>query len=436
MTLQKLLERFLGTCVRLSFEREQPFVICVAGSVGKTSTKTAIGVALGADEPGSRVVTSQKNYNNEIGVPLTVFGCDAPGRSLIAWSILLGKALLTRWGVLPLRAKIFVLEMGVDRPGDLAYLTSIAQPNVGVLTAIGPEHTEFFGSIENVAGEEITILRALKPDGVAVLNGDDEMIRTISQGLRTNVFSFGTAEDATARIVEHHLVIDEQSPEASGIETRLSMMGTSWTIRLTGTVGRPQAYAVAAALAVVSAIDGEEAQALDRIQKRFHGMPGRMRLVEGIKRTWLIDDSYNSSPLAALSALRDLAAFPIREGAQRIAALGDMLELGNLAEPSHEEIGRAVAESNIDVLVACGALAHIVVNAAIAARMPRDNIFTFADSREAGLFIQARLREGDVVLVKGSQGGRMERVTKELMAHPERAGELLVRQAKEWLEKE
>lgn len=431
MTLQQMFERFLGRCVREAFLRERPFVIGVAGSVGKSSTKTAIGIALGAEEEGSGVVATQKNYNNDLGVPLTVFGCEAPGRSPVAWLLLLGKALFTRWGVLPLRAKTFVLELGTDRPGDLSYLTSIVHPNIGVLTAIGPEHTEFFGSVEGVAGEEIAILRSLGPDGVAVLNADDEIVKTISASLPVKKFTFGTEENATARIVEHHLVIDGSA--SSGIEIRLCMLGFTWTIRLVGTVGRPQAYAVAAALAVVSAMDGDEDAALERLEKRFYGMPGRMRLVEGIKRAWLIDDSYNSSPLAALSAVNDLASFPVREGAKRIAALGDMLELGSLAEASHAETGRVVAERGIDMLVACGTLAHVVSHAAVSAGMAEEDVFTFPDSREAGLFIQNRLREGDVVLIKGSQGARMERITKELMAHPNKATELLVRQTKEWL---
>lgn len=158
-----------------------------------------------------------------------------------------------------------------------------------------------------------------------------------------------------------------------------------------------------------------------------------MRLLEGVKRTWLIDDSYNSSPLAALSAVHDLSVFPVVEGAKRIAALGDMLELGSLAERAHVDMGRAVVEKGIDMLVACGTLAHIAANAAVEAGMPESSVFTFPDSREAGLFIQERLKQGDVVLIKGSQGARMERIAKELMAHPDKAEEQLVRHSKDWL---
>jgi UDP-N-acetylmuramyl pentapeptide synthase len=160
-----------------------------------------------------------------------------------------------------------------------------------------------------------------------------------------------------------------------------------------------------------------------------------MRLLPGVKKTWLLDDSYNSSPLAALSAVRDLAAFPVAEGAKRIAALGDMLELGALSEDAHIQLGRMVAECEIDMLVTCGMLAHAIGRAAIEAGLSEAQVIHFDRSEQAGLFIQDRIHPGDVVLVKGSQGARMERVTKELMAHPDKAEHYIVRQSPEWLAK-
>ncbi len=429
-----MFERFLGSCVRRAIERERPLIIAVAGSVGKSSTKEAIGIALGAGERGSRVVASAKNYNNELGVPLTIFGCDAPGRNPLAWLVLLGKAALALLALTRLRASTFVLELATDRPGDLAHLVSIARPTIGVLTAIGPEHIEFFGSSEAVAREEGTIIRALGENGVAVVNADDSVAMAFTSGMKGSTYTFGISEDATARIVDAQLVIDEAAPESSGLDVTIALLGSTRSFRITGTVGRPHAIAVAAALAVVNAIDGDERLAVSRLADRYHGYPGRMRLLKGIKHTWLIDDSYNSSPLAALSAIHDLAAFPVAEECRRIAALGDMLELGSLAEEAHRNVGRAVAEAGVDIFVVCGTLAHAVREGALAAGMAEEKIFSFGTSAEAGRFIQSTLRAGDVVLVKGSQGARMERITLELMAHPEHAEELLVRQSKEWRE--
>ena len=267
------------------------------------------------------------------------------------------------------------------------------------------------------------------------MNADDATVMACTSGSSANISTFGASEEATVRILDTRMVIDHASQESSGLDVTIGISGSTRSFRITGTIGRPQAYAVAAALAVVNAIDGNEALAVSRLAEQYHGMPGRMRLLSGIKHTWLIDDSYNSSPLAALSAIQDLAAFPVNEGCRRIAALGDMLELGSLAEESHRDVGRAVAEAGIDTLIACGTLAHIVRDAAIGACMPEDRVFTFAHSADAGCFLQDILREGDVVLIKGSQGARMERIALELIAHPERAEELLVRQSKEWRER-
>lgn len=435
MSLQSSLERYLGRCAAKAIHRNQPLIIGVAGSVGKSSTKQAIGIALGSQEQGSGVIATAKNYNNELGVPLTIFHCSAPGRSVFSWISLLGKATLCSWGLAPLDAKTFVLEMGTDHPGDLSYLVAMAPPQVGVLTAIGPEHTEFFGDVSEVAKEESTMVRCLPPHGIAILNADDPESQKISLPVGVARLTFGFHPQATARILETRVVVDEQSPEYSGMEMKIALFGTTHTVRLQKAAGKPQAYAVAAALLTVSSIDGDDRLAVDRLQRQFEGMPGRMRILRGVKKTWLLDDSYNSSPLAALSAVRDLAAFPIAEGNKRIAALGDMLELGSLSEDAHIQLGRMVAECGIDMLVTCGKLAHATGRAALEAGLAEEAIIHFDQSADAGRFIQDRMHQGDVVLIKGSQGARMERITKELMDHPEKAEQLIVRQTPDWLAK-
>ncbi|MFH1621427.1 MAG: Mur ligase family protein [Patescibacteria group bacterium] len=433
MSIQKSFEKFLSRCVAKALRREHPFIIGVAGSVGKSSTKTAIGIALGALEDGSKVVMSDKNYNNDLGVPLAVFGCVMPGRSIVKWSVLLGKAALTALGILKLRAKTFVLEMGTDRPGDLLRLVKMAKPNIGVLTAIGPEHTEYFGGVDEVAKEEAFIFSTLTEGDTAIVNADDDRALEIAKSFKANVYSFGTSDQAWVRIVSTELIAEENNPEHSGLLVELFMSGETITIKLEKTAGKPQAYAAAAALACAAAMGKDLTQAAARLEKHFCGMPGRMRLLEGIKHTWLLDDSYNSSPLAVMSAIRDLSVFPINESAKRIAVLGDMLELGSLAEQSHVDMGRAVAEAGIDLLVLCGGMSGVVARAAKEAGMSDEAIFIYQNSSEAGLFVQERMKRGDVILIKGSQGIRMERVTKELMAHPDRVAELLVRYTPDWL---
>jgi UDP-N-acetylmuramoyl-tripeptide--D-alanyl-D-alanine ligase len=429
--MEKTLQEYLAWCARRAILREDPMLIAVAGSVGKTSTKEAVATALGASEPSFGVRASAKNYNNEFGVPLTVLDRMAPGRSVFAWIATLVRATLVAFGIRKIGARTLVLEYGTDHPGDLSHLISIAAPDVAVLTAIGAEHTEFFGTVDAVADEERSLIRSLGEKGVAVLNADDPRVMAAAKETKANVITFGESPDADAHLVSYALAVDAQDFDASGLDVAVTIYGVDIRFRLRGMFGKPQALAAAAAVAVSFALDRDEHHVMARLNAH-RGMAGRTRLVEGIKRTVLLDDSYNSSPLAALSAVRDLAAYPVTEGCRRIAALGDMLELGPLSDEAHRELGKAVAESGIDMLVACGTLAHVVADSAKTAGMAEDRIFVFAKSPEAGLFIQERLKQGDVVLVKGSQGARMEKITKELMAHPERAEELLVRQGGEW----
>lgn len=430
--MKRHLERWLGALAARAVRRERPRIIAVAGSVGKSSTKHAIGIALGADRSGSDVRVSPKNYNNELGVPLTIFNLSAPGRSPFGWIKLVFKALWVGLGFGKIGARTLVLEFGTDHPGDLNYLMSIAPPDVAVLTAIGAEHTEYFGSVQAVAEEELSVIRVISSDGIAILNGDDERVmvgRSLTPG---HVVTFGESPEAMVRI--RNVTIESFGPEVwdSGLRVDFTAPGLNASLDMKGLFGTAQTRAVAAALAVVHALDYDFQEAIDRIAISFTGMPGRTRVLPGIKHTALLDDTYNSSPLAALAAVQDLAAFPVLDGSRRIAALGDMLELGPLAHEAHADLGRAVAEAKIDMLIACGKLADVVIEAARKSGMSADVTFVFETSVEAGAFIQQRLQKGDVVLIKGSQGIRMEKITKELMAHPEDAKELLVRQTPEW----
>lgn len=432
--MKRFFESFLAWCVRRGIRRERPRIVAVAGSVGKSSTKEAIATALGAFETPTTVRSAAKNYNNELGVPLTILNAQAPGRSIVAWLWLLLRAKLLAFGLRGIGARTLVLEFGTDHPGDIAALTRIAPPNVAVVTAIGAEHTEFFGSVEAVAKEELSILRGMTKDGVAILNADDARVMAGRNLVSGSVVTFGESIEADVRLTSCRFAFDGQDITTSGIEMSVAVDGEAVHFRLRGVFGKPHALAATAALAVAKTLHIPLTEAAHRLSS-YRSLPGRTRIIEGVKRTTLLDDTYNSSPLAAHSALRDLAAFPVPEGSKRVAALGDMLELGELATSSHEEVGRAVAASGVDMLVCCGTLAHVVADAAKSAGMPGDRIFTFAKSPESGLFIQDQLRPGDVILIKGSQGSRMEKVTKELMAEPLRAAELLVRQTAEWLAK-
>lgn len=435
--MQRALEKFLGQCVRKTIQRDKPTVVAIAGSVGKSSARNALTLGLKGRLSPEDVRSSKKNFNNELGIPLSVFDQEMPGRNPIKWFKLLWEAYLHASGFKKLRARYLILEMAADHPGDLDYLISIAPPQVAIITAMGAEHTEHFHTVEAAVEEERKILKALPELGEAVLNADDPLVWESRNLIKSEFVSYGKGQENVVSIRSAQVFYDPQYPEGAGLELELMVLRNRlYNFKLKGVFGETHAYAISAAIAFCISMDHMSAPAIDYIKNHYAGMPGRTRLIPGIKQTMLLDDSYNAQPQAMQAALRDLASFPVPVGGRRIAALGDMLELGDLSEAEHQRIGRQVAESKIDFLVCCGKLAAIIGKTAAQLGMGEERITYFDKSPEAALHIQQEiLRPNDVVLIKGSQGARMERVTKELMAEPLKAPELLVRQSPDWLKR-
>ncbi|MBU2566540.1 UDP-N-acetylmuramoyl-tripeptide--D-alanyl-D-alanine ligase [Patescibacteria group bacterium] len=433
--MQKTIENILGWCVRRAIFRDGPMVVAIAGSVGKTSTRNAITISMGALFKSEEFRTSKKNFNNELGLPISVFDGEMPGRNVLKWFKLFGLAFAYAAGLKKLDMRYLVLEMAADHPGDLDYLLRIAPPKIAIMTAMGAEHVEYFGSLEAAIEEERRVLRALPEDGEAILNTDDGMTWESRDLVRAEAIGFGRAAEAVVRIESTKVIYDENDFYKSGLEVNIKIMNyTNYIIRLHGVFGEPHAYAVAAALAFCESMDHDIKPAVLKLSQDYTCMPGRTRLIKGIKKTILLDDSYNAQPQAMVSAIKDLQNFPVPIGGRRIAALGEMLELGEMAEHEHEKIGKIIAGSGIDFLLCCGTLGRTIAHSAEVGGMPKENIFHFDNSSEAGLFLQQEvISVGDVVLVKGSQGSRMEKIVKELMAEPLRAEELLVRHTKDWI---
>lgn len=424
--LKRTLERLLGSLARAVVRKYRPKIIAITGSVGKTTTRAACVAVLSTR---FRVRGSDKNYNNEIGVPITILGCDAPGSSPFSW---LGIFLKGLWLLFENDARypqVLVLEMGADHPGDLAHLISIAPPDVGVVTAVAAAHTEFFASVDGVLAEKKVVVTSLSADNAAVINADDENLKKIIGEIRAPVVSFGFSVGATVqgREVEVRYSADGK-PE--GMEAEMVLDGQEVGLIIPRALGRPVVYAALAAAAVGRAMLLDSAE-IQLGLATFDPPAGRLRIIDGIKRTTLIDDTYNASPRAAREALDILVQ--VKASGRRIAVLGDMLELGALTEETHREIGRHAAELHVDLLITVGAAAHFIADEARAAGLYDSAVFSFDVSPEAGKFLQERMHEGDVVLIKGSQGVRCEKIVKEVMAEPLRAEKLLVRQGKGWL---
>ena len=415
---------------RLVLKKYKPKIIAVTGSVGKTSTKDAIYTVLAKN---FFVRKSEKSFNSEIGVPLTVLGLPNAWSNPFLWleNIYLGLKLIFSKVEYP---AILVLEVGADRPGDIESITKWLKPDIAVVTRFGktPVHVEFFASREAVIREKRFLVEALGPEGVAVLNWDDEDIQEMAKNQENKVVSYGlTGGTITA---DEYKILTEASGKGSvpyGISFMARTSDDHSLIKLSGSIGRQHVYPVLAALAVGS-IQGLKFADMAASFEQHEFPRARMRLIEGLKGSMLIDDTYNASPVAVEEALKTLEQLP--KAHRKIAVLGDMMELGKFSSDAHREVGVRAAKF-LDVLVTVGFRSRKIAESALDAGLSEKNIYQFDSSSEAGAFLQNHIHEGDVILLKGSQSTRMERAVKEIMAHPDQAEKLLVRQDEEWLKR-
>lgn len=407
--------------------RAKPEVIAVTGSVGKSSTKQAIYAVLRGK---FRVRATPGNFNTEIGLPLVILGLPSGVSSKWQW-LKVAAAAWWRSRFVPANyPKTLILEMAADKPGDLAKLCDIAPPNVAVVTAVGESHLEFFKTVDAIAKEKATVVERLPKDGLAVLNRDDERVWPMRQRTKARVVSFGFHEEADVR-VDPEMIGFVLDPERPGTRFKVQAEGSTVPFLLPGVIGSHILYGALAAVAVGLAKGMNLVELSDALMK-YEAAPGRMRLLPGIKRSFLIDDTYNAAPRSANAALEVLRDLPLPEpGRHRLAVLGDMMELGAGSVHMHRDLGVKAGEC-ADLVVLVGERMAEAERAAREAGVGDDRLFHFATALEAGRFVQERLHEGDVVLIKGSRVMEMERCVKELMAEPLRANELLVKAHEEW----
>ena len=412
---------------KLLLRRARPKIIAVTGSVGKTSTKDAIYHAI-KDQVSAR--KSVKSFNSEIGVPLSVLGLDNAWSNPFLWFKNLFDGLLVALfpGKYP---DVLVLEMGVDRPGDIARLTEWITPDVVVLTRLPnvPAHVEYFPTPEAVIAEKLTLVDALAADGVLVYNNDDEKIRQIVEGVRQKAVGYSRYSQSQFTATQDEVVF--QNDTITGMRVDITHVNETVSVEVGGGVGVQHCYNIAAACAVASIFDVSLEQARESLVT-FVPPAGRMRIIKGIKNTLIIDDTYNSSPVAAERALSVL--FELPHFKRRIAVMGDMLELGQFSVREHERVGEQVADG-ADVLVSVGVRARGIAEGAMSHGLSKKVIMQYDEAVRAGRELQNFIQPGDVILVKGSQGMRMEKIVMDLMAKPDLSDTLLVRQSRQWQKK-
>ncbi len=368
----------LGAAARA---RSQGKVIAVTGSVGKTSTKEALRLALGRDGETHASVAS---FNNHWGVPLS----------------------LAR---LPQGARYGVFEIGMNHAGEITPLTKLVRPDVAIITTVAPVHLEYFGSVDAIADAKAEIFLGVVPGGAAVINRDIAQFARLKRRANTagvaRIVAFGEHKRADARLIRYAL-----QPEASTVEADILGHRVAYKIGAPGKHLVLNSLAVLAAaqlagadLALVALALAEQAPAAGRGTRIALAVPGGNAL--------LIDESYNANPASMRAALALLGQAPIGARGRRIAVLGDMLELGGQGEPLHRELAEAVREHGIDLVFCAGPLMEALWQA-----LPAERRGGYAkDSAALESEVLAAVRGGDAIMVKGSFGSRMGPIVKALV---------------------
>ena len=411
----RLLILILNGLSRLALKRHKPTIIAITGSVGKTSTRRAIVEVLRAQYL-NRVRSTVGNRNTEIGVPLAILGLTPAGNNPLGWLLRICKGCFAvLWN--PRYPEVLVLEMSANKPGNIYNLAQLAPPHIAVVTEIGeiPGDVEHYVGPKNLAREQARVVEALPVDGWAVLNGEDPMVIAMRERTGAHVRTYGFSEEGEFDV--NALAFELRSRQEGGdfvpdgVRFKVEYKGKVIPVRLSGTYGQGIVRAALAATAVGLALNMNLVEISEALAG-LKGPEGRLKILQSVKRTILIDDSYNASPPSIQLALETLAEAP---AGRRIAVLGDMLGLGQFTEAAHQRVGSQVA-AVADVLVTIGERMRFAADEAQAHGLPAEKSFRYATAQDAARPVQELIRPGDVILVTGSRAMEMEKIVEEIRA--------------------
>jgi len=398
----------IGRKIAKRFDGNGP-VVAITGSAGKTSTKEAIGL-MAQVVFNNHAMVSAGNLNNDIGLPLSLVGFKKSPNPLLYPLVIIQGWWKATMMLLP---SAYVLEYGVDGPGDMTHLASIIKPTIIVYTNIGNVHLENFQSHQELIDEKMLLAKYISKDGLIVYNGDDKILtENISKLPHANTLSFGYGKD-------NDLSLSRIDIRSNSTAFTASFKGQRLELEIKA-LGRQHVLAVAPAVALGFFWKAGK-ESIAKAIANYEPQPGRGNIIFGQKDTVIINDTYNASPIATLAALDVLAAMP---GKPKMTVLGDMLELGPESEAEHRKI-----------LTRAGEVADIIIT--VGKRMGILNMshFRFCNPDAAIEKVKEKLTPGMVVLIKGSQGMRMEIVAKAIMLETSKANKLLPRQTESWLKK-
>lgn len=404
--MSKILNKKLKFLSGLMLRRYNPKIVGVTGSVGKSSAISAIESVLGHS---MKVRSSSNEYSNpELRIIMAILGDWKRREGFLFWFRVI---LISTFRLIVKSIKypdVLILEYAVERPGGMKNLLDIARPKIGAVTAIGetPTHTEFFPNKEAVAREKSKLISQLPATGFTFLNIDDPQVYEMKEKTRSHVITFGFSNEADLKITSFETNFSEEN---QGISFKLNYGGSFIPVRLNSVIGKGQTYASAISAGLGIVFDMNLVDISSALEA--HKTPaGRMKVVKGIKDTYAIDDTCEASPISMEKAIESLAGI---ESERKIAVLGDMLELGEYTLEAHKAIGKLVSKK-LDILITVGIRSKFIKKGAEEAGMEEESINYFDTTEEAGIFLQGKIKKGDVVLVKASPEMEFEKIVNEV----------------------
>jgi len=434
--IQDFILAYLRILAKIQLIKIKPEIIGITGSAGKTSTAYAVKTIL---ESKYKTKVSER-ANSETGIPLNILGLQAQDYSFLDWIRLLVLSpmmIILNWE----KYNKYVVEMGVDSPHEpknMSYLLKIVKPTIGVFLNALPVHTQFFDNLvsekelekrekllkELIAQEKGKLIYSLPENGWAILNADDQFVKEFALKTKTHCVTFGRlGEDLILKNIEKNL---------SGFKCCFTHNHKDYVIKINDQIlSNDYAYTFLAAVAVGLCEGINVNESIHFLEKDFKLPPGRMSLIPGVKKTILIDSSYNASKFTMLETLCTLKEI---KGKKKIAILGDMRELGREAKLAHEEVAHKAIES-ADLIITVGPLmGKYFIPEITKLGFPKDKAFFFESSKKVGKWMKDKiLQGGEVILIKGSQNTIfLERVVEDLMENPQDVDNLLCRRGKFW----
>ncbi len=389
---------------KLTILRYKPKIILVVGTIGKTCAKEAIFCVL---SKRFRAKRNKEKFDKEKDLIFNILGLEDFWRRPI-FAIFSFLRILIFDKSYP---EFFIFEARIRKPGDSKYFERL-KPIVVVVTIFGeiPANVEFFAGPKSMALQKFKILEGLPHFGYAVLNYDDETVREMKEEIKAHSLTFGFQEGADLRAsdIVHHFYPD--NPNSAGINFKLHFRGNIVPIWLRGVYGKPQVYAALSAVAV-GLIFGLNLIEISEALKEYKSPASRLTLHEGIKSTWILDDSCEASPASMISALQVLEE--LETNGRKVVVLGDIIGIGKYTEHAHRTVGE-FASKFVDLLFCIGPRAKFIADEAENRGFLKDKVFEFIEADEAKKIIQKEIKTGDLILIKGSEKAEMKKIIDEI----------------------